>query len=86
MSTDVIDFESERTRRTGPDAEFVTCDDFGRKLYCFSLEYEMDGAEYGAHIWAYDMDDAMRRVDAMRQSLRYEGQIYRRIPFGGGGS
>lgn len=70
-----IDLTAERNRRTGPDAEHVRKDDFGRPMYHFALSYDMADGQWCAGIWAYSMEDAQARVDAMRASLRLDGQV-----------
>jgi hypothetical protein len=76
--SDPIDLSAERDKRTGPDAEHVRKDEFGRPLFRFLLSYEMDGEMWGGvDVWAYSMDDAQRRVDAMRASARLDGQAMR---------
>lgn len=77
---DMIDFNAERDKRFGPDPEFVKRDDFGRKMFLFALEYEMGGDSWGAEVWAYDHEDAQRRVEAMRASLKVLGMMYRMAP------
>lgn len=78
--TDPIDLNAHRDAKEGPDTDYVTKDEYGRSLYTFLLHYEMDGATYGTQILAYDEADADLRIEAMRNSLRYVGKVYRRIP------
>ena len=78
--TDIIDLNSERNRRAEPDPEFVKTDDYGRKLYTFLLEYEMDGKRWGTELWAYDEADAEARVKGMRESLVVSGKLYSTVP------
>lgn len=80
MSDTPIDLTAERSRRAQPDAEHVRQDAFGRPLFRFLLSYSMDGSEWMTHVWAYDADDAKRRVDAMKVSLRVDGQAHATIP------
>lgn len=70
---------AERNKRAAPDAEHVRRDDFGRPLYRYLLTYSMDGSEWGADVWAYTMEDAEARVQAMRTSLKLEGQVFERF-------
>jgi hypothetical protein len=74
--SDPIDFIAEKNKREAPDPEFVRRDEFGRPLYCFLIDYEMDGGSWGSELWAYDAADAEKRVEAMRASLTLAGQIY----------
>ena len=76
MSEDIIDLNAERNKREQPDSEFVRHDDFGRPVYLFLLNYQMDGASWSADIWAYDMEDAQRRVDAIAKTVTVLGQAY----------
>jgi hypothetical protein len=76
--SDAIDLAAERDKRNGPDAEHVRKDDFGRTLYRYLLSYEMDGETWGGvDVWAYSMDDAQKRVDAMRATVKLDGQAMR---------
>ena len=78
--SDPIDLAAQRNKRAAPDAEHVRKDDFGRSMYRFLLEYEMDGSEWSAQVWAYDFDDAQKRVASMRASLRLLGQAHAALP------
>lgn len=78
--SDIIDLSERRNTADRPDAEYVRKDDFGRPLYCFLLDYEMDGDSYSAEVWAYTAEDAERRVMAMRHSLTLMGQMYKSFP------
>lgn len=79
MSESVIDLSAERNARERPDPEFIRKDDFGREIYCYALEYEMDDAEWLIVIWAYSLKEAEARVLAMRKSLVLKGQIHRKV-------
>ncbi len=76
---DIIDLTEKRENRQAPGTEHVKVDDFGRPMFAFLLEYQMDGEEWGATIWAYDAEDAERRVNGMRETLTLSGQIYSTI-------
>lgn len=77
---DVVDLGAERNRREAPDVEHVRHDDFGRTLFCYLLSYDFADSQWSAQVWAYSMDDAEKRVEAMRESLRLDGQLYSMIP------
>ena len=76
----IIDISAERDKRNGPDAEFVRSDDYGRKMFSFSVEYKMGDDGWGFTIWAYSMEDAQARVDAIRASGVLLGQVYSEMP------
>lgn len=78
--SDAIDFSAEYLKRHGPDAEFVTTDEYGRKFYQFIADYQFGEHRFTIHIWAADEAEAKARVEAIRASLAYEGQIYQAIP------
>jgi hypothetical protein len=40
----------------------------------------MDGSRYSTEVWAYDEAEAKRRVEAMRASLTYDGQLFECVP------
>lgn len=79
MSDTPIDLTAERNKRALPDAEHVKKDGFGRPMFRFLLLYDMDDSEWATDVCAYDIDDAKRRVDAMKDTLRVEGQAYSTI-------
>lgn len=76
----VIDLQEERNRRDGPDAERIRIDEEGRKLYTFLADYKMDGSTYTASIWAYDWEDAERRLTAIRFSGHIVGMLHAVVP------
>lgn len=80
MTDDVIDLNERRNARERPDADCVRKDDFGRPVYLFTLSWSRDGKDYGTELWAYDEADAQKHVAAMRESLKYDGQIYSIVP------
>jgi hypothetical protein len=73
---DLIDLSSERSKRDRPDAENIKTDDQGRPIYRFLLSYEFEGGKWALDVWAYSMDDAAARVEAMRSSLKLDGQAW----------
>ena len=79
---DPIDLNAERNKREEPDPEFVKKDDFGRPMQCYLVNYEMDGEEWGGvQVWAYSMDDAAKRVEALRTTAKLMGQAMRCQPW-----
>lgn len=79
--SDVIDLNERRAAKDAPDADCVRRDDYGRPLYLFFLQYEMEGSLWaGVDVWAYSFEDAENRVQAMRQSLVVLGQAHSIIP------
>jgi hypothetical protein len=73
--TEPIDFQTFKAERD-IDPEFIMVDDFGRKLYAYALSYDFDGSTWGGiSVWAYSMEDAQNRVNAMRENLILLGQI-----------
>lgn len=78
MSDGIIDLSAERSRRAAPDSECVKRDDHGREMYLFLLSYDFDGGSWSTGIWTYSAEDAAARVVAMRESLRVDGQCFRK--------
>lgn len=73
--SDPIDFQTFKNERD-IDPEFIRADDFGKKLYCYALSYDFDGSTWGGvTVWAYSMEDAQNRVNAMRENIALLGQI-----------
>ena len=54
-------------------------DEYGRPLYTFLLEYQMGGKIYETEVMAYSDAEALRHIEAVRQSLVYVGKLYSRI-------
>ncbi|WP_152613436.1 hypothetical protein [Inquilinus limosus] len=67
--------------RQRPEPEHVSCDQWGRPMFRFVVEYPhlrtQSGMErvWTATIWAYDQEDAEARLDAIRASGRLAGQV-----------
>lgn len=75
----VIDLTQERAKREEPDSGHVMKDEFGRPMFSFLLDYQAGDDEWSTTIWAYDHEDAERRVRAMRDTLVVAGQIFSTI-------
>jgi len=80
VDDNIINLTERRNAAAQPDPEFVRKDEYGRPLYCFTLSYQMDGSTYATEVWAYDQAEAEKRVQAMRESLTYEGQLFSCVP------
>lgn len=76
----IIDLNERRNAKERPNADCVMVDDDGAPLYRYALEYSVEHSRWSAEIWAYSMEDAQNRVDAMRQSLVLLGQTHAIIP------
>lgn len=74
--TDVIDLTAERNRREGPDPEHVSQDEYGRPLYQFIYDYQMDDGTFSFSLFAYDFEDAERRAAAINRGVELKGQLY----------
>jgi hypothetical protein len=61
-----------------PDDDCTMTDEFGRKMYLFSLEYKFDDRTWCLDVWAYSFDEAEQRVKAMQESLSLAGMVYAR--------
>jgi hypothetical protein len=55
-------------------AEYQSCDQWGRPMFHFSIEYRHLGKQWTASIWAYDEDDAEARFAAIRTGGAVAGQ------------
>lgn len=63
-----------------PDADCVLVDQYGRPMYRYIADYQYQGADWSVQLWAYDVADAEHRIEAMRHSLVYCGQLFSVIP------
>lgn len=72
----VIDLLQIKADREAPDADCTQRDDYGRPMYRFGIEYEMDGTIDTFSIMAYSLEDAERRARAIRDGATVYGQIY----------
>jgi hypothetical protein len=67
--------------RQRPEAEHVSCDQWGRPMFRFVIEYPHLATPSGrdrtwtATIWAYDAQDAEARLEAVRRNGRLAGQV-----------
>jgi hypothetical protein len=78
---DVTDLQAYKNSKMEPDPEFVKTDEFGRKLYTFSYEFDhSDGKRYGFEIWAYDFEDAEAKMTSIRESGRIIGMLHGTVP------
>lgn len=78
--SDIIDFRAKKAERERPDDDCVMRDEFGREMFLFILDYEYQGAHWGAEIWSYSIEDAFARVEAMRKSLKCVGMKMGVVP------
>ena len=79
MTDKITDLNEFRNAKAEPDADCRTVDEYGKPIYTFLLDYEMDGRQYTAEILAYDEEEAERRVEAMRATLTYGGKLFSRL-------
>ena len=78
---DPINLAAERNKREAPDPQFVKKDDFGRPMYAYCCSYDMDGKQWGGvTIWAYSLEEAQRRMEAIRETGRVDGQLMGAVP------
>ncbi len=75
----VIRFPQVRQSDPDPAPEFRTSDRDGRAMFRFLADYEIDGGTFGISFWAYDLEDAERRVASMHANLSLQGQIFCRM-------
>lgn len=80
MSDEPINLSAERSKREQPEPEFVKADEYGRPLYKFGYSFEHQSKEYGFDFWAYDAEDAQAKLASIRESAKFDGQIYGSIP------
>ncbi len=71
--SNVIPFDQAR-----PNAGFIDFDDENRPMFLYSVDYKLDGSRFGVDLWAYSVDDAQKRIAAIKRSAEYSGQIYER--------
>ncbi|CCM77115.1 conserved hypothetical protein [Rhizobium mesoamericanum STM3625] len=72
----IIDLNAERDKRNAPDAEHIRTDQFGRQMFQYLCDYRMNDSVWSLRIWAYSQEDAEARIEAIRGSLAYLGQLY----------
>jgi hypothetical protein len=78
--TEPTDLTDYRNKRAAPDPEFVMTDDFGRPMFAYLLSYDFNGGSWNIKLWAYSMEDAEARIQAMRESLTLDGQMFTTVP------
>ena len=73
--------------RQPPAAEHVSCDQWGRPMFRFTVEYPHLATPSGrervwtATVWAYDQQDAEARLDAIRRAGRLAGPVLEAGPW-----
>lgn len=72
---DVISIEAARAAWNAPDANCISTDSEGRRIYRFAVSYRHNDRRYSVDIWARSSEDAVQHVAAMRASLLLDGQI-----------
>ena len=80
MADEPIDLAAERNKREEPAPENVLVDDFGRKLYRFLCSYDLGPERYIFHLWAYDLEDADKKIQAIKESGQVDGQVFHTVP------
>ncbi len=73
---DVIKFEVGAPKEEKPDSDFVRYDEDGRPLYYFMIGYSMAGSSWSCRVWAYSMEDAQSRLNAIRVNGTIMGQAF----------
>ncbi|MEK1896733.1 MAG: hypothetical protein AAAB20_26240 [Rhizobium sp.] len=72
----IIDLNAERDKRNGPDQQHIITDQFGNRMFEYLCDYRMNDSTWSMRIWAYSQDDAEARIEAIRGSLGYLGQLH----------
>ena len=83
MTDNVINIQDKIDQMNGPDPEHVVIiAENGCPVKWFEYSYSfMDGEkEYSFNVWARDYDDALRRVDLIKRTVKLNGQVLQRIP------
>lgn len=82
--TEIIDLNQRREAREAheaPDPRYCKTDEFGRSIFVFILEYEMDGNWYGIDLWAHDFAEAGKMAAAMRNGIVVVGKKMGEVPW-----
>lgn len=76
----IIDLAQHRQKHNRTDPQFICTDQDGREMFAFCGSYRLDtGQTFSLSFYAYDFDDAEKRVEAIRSSLVLDGQIWAEI-------
>lgn len=76
----------ERRDQDKPDPGFTCTDEDGRIMGLFAIDFLVndpetgDEREFSVSVWAYDREDAERRLDCLKQTGRLAGQIMGEVP------
>jgi hypothetical protein len=76
LSRPEIDHALHRAETNGPDADQVWRDDSGQVWHRFSVAYTIGDRSFTTSLWAHDLDDAERRLMALRATAKIAGQVY----------
>jgi len=80
MADNPLDFQSAHDRKHGPDAEFVYRDERGCSWFKFTCSYRDGEDEFCFEIWALNVADAERRLRAICQTAKVDGQLFHEVP------
>lgn len=77
----VISLADRRDQREQPDPHFTKKDEFGRPMFVFLLEYQMDGQWYGIDLWAHSFEEADKAARSMRDGIVCVGKKMAEVPW-----
>lgn len=70
---------SQRRRWDETDPELRTKDEAGT-WFCYLVQFDCDGRQWGTELWAHDHADAERRLEEMKATGRVLGQKMSSVP------
>ena len=79
--TNIIDINQRLKEASQPNAKFIHMDETGTPWYEYTCSYQIDGIFFCFKICAIDFDDAMRRLNAIRDTGKVDGHIYDEIDY-----
>jgi hypothetical protein len=81
MDDKIVDLRTWREPKPEGDCQMVEFENGQAvKYFLFTADYEFGGTRWALNIWAKDEENARAKIAAIRDSLKYEGQIYAMVP------
>lgn len=70
------DFKKQKEEKLNqPDPDQVCLSEKLEKFFHYTLSYQFDDSDWVTSIWARNDEEALRKVEAMKKTLTFEGQI-----------
>lgn len=77
--TNIIDMNTRLKQANQPDDDQVFFDDDGQTWFHYTCSYQVGDKEFCLDLWALSYDDALCHIDAIKKTIKFDGQLYAEI-------